>query len=91
MPKSKPVEPARKEPEVCILKMGKHNNVIEWREKMYTLATSEFGEVGTYFYTNVAFRYPFPHEMEFNPYYVEAVAPAAVVPAAPAEPVDNAL
>ena len=38
---------------------------------MYSLATEEFGEVGTNFYTNVAFQYPFPHEREYNPFYVE--------------------
>ena len=35
--------------------MGKNNNVIQWREEMYNLATEEFGEVGAYFYTNIAF------------------------------------
>ena len=51
---------------------------IQWREEMYNLATSEFGEVGTYFYTGVAYRYPYPHERDYNPFYVEAV-PAAPV------------
>jgi hypothetical protein len=29
--------------------MGKSNDVIQWREKMYNLGTEEYGEVGTYF------------------------------------------
>jgi Reverse transcriptase (RNA-dependent DNA polymerase)/Zinc knuckle len=77
MPKTKTVE-AAKEPEICILKMGKNNNVILWKESMYNMATELFGEVGTYFYTNVAYRYPFPHEREYNPFFVE---PALVGPA----------
>jgi hypothetical protein len=51
--------------------MGKSNNVIQRREEMYKLTTEEFGVVGTYFYTNVAFKYPFPHEREYNPFYAE--------------------
>jgi hypothetical protein len=71
MPKSKTVETVGKSPNTCILKMGKSNNVIPWREEMCKLATEEFGEVGTYFYTNVAFKYLFPHEREYNPFYAE--------------------
>ena len=85
MPKSKPVETV-KEPEICILRMGKHNNVVQWKESMYNLATELFGEVGTYFQTNVAYRYPYPHEREYNPYYVE---PVIVAPVAPAAAVDE--
>ena len=70
MPKTKTVE-AAKEPEICILKMGKNNNVILWKESMYNMATELFGEVGAYFYTNVAYRYPFPHEREYNPFFFE--------------------
>jgi hypothetical protein len=44
--------------------MGKSNNVIQWREKMNNLATEEFGEVGTYSFTNIAYKYPFPHQRE---------------------------
>jgi hypothetical protein len=50
MPKTKSVETGGKVPDTCILKMGRNNNVIQWREEMYNLATEEFGEVGTYFY-----------------------------------------
>ena len=71
MPKSKAVETAVKGAETIMLRMGKANNVIQWKEDMYSLATEEFGEVGTYFYTNVAYQYPFPHEREYNPFYVE--------------------
>jgi hypothetical protein len=84
MPKAKAAEAVKKVTNECILRMGKSNNVIEWREKMYTLATTEFGEVGTYFYTNVPFKYPYPHERDYNPYYVEIVAQPGVEPPAAA-------
>ena len=84
MPKAKAAEAVKKVSDECILRMGKSNNVIEWREKMYTLATTEFGEVGTYFYTNVPFKYPYPHERDYNPYYVEIVPQPGVEPPAPA-------
>jgi hypothetical protein len=77
MPKAKAVETAGKGPETILLKKGKANNVIQWREDMYNLATEEFGEVGTYFYTNVAYKYPFPHEREYNPFYVNPLEEAA--------------
>jgi hypothetical protein len=53
MPKPKPVETAVKGAVTIMLRMGKSNNVIQWKEDMYSLATEEFGEVGTYFYINV--------------------------------------
>jgi hypothetical protein len=65
MPKSKLVETV-KEPEICILRMGKHNNVVQCKESMYNLAT-ELGEVGTYFHTNVAYRYPIPTKGNTTP------------------------
>jgi hypothetical protein len=76
MLKPKSVETGTKVPDTCILKMGKGNNGIQWREEMYNIATEEFGEVGTYFYTNVAHQYPYPHEREYNPFYVEPAAEA---------------
>jgi hypothetical protein len=78
MPKLKSVETGGKWPDTCILKMGKSNNVIQWRDEMYNLATEEFGEVGTYFHTNVAYKYPFPHEREYNPFYVEPAEQAII-------------
>jgi hypothetical protein len=85
MPKMKAVETGTKT-DVCMLKMGKGNNIIQWRDEMYNLATEEFGEVGTFFITNVVHRYPIPHEREYNPYFVE---PVAAAPGAEAEDDDD--
>lgn len=68
MPKTKSVETV-KEPEIYILIMGKHNNVIQWRVCMYYLATELFGKVVTYFHTNVTYGYPYPYKSENNPFY----------------------
>jgi hypothetical protein len=46
MPKPKSVETGTKVPDTCILKMGKGNKVIQWREEMYNIATEE-GMSGT--------------------------------------------
>jgi hypothetical protein len=70
MPKCKAVETAGKGADI-MLRMGKANNVIQWKEDMYNLATEKFGEVGTYFYTNVA--HLFPHDREYNPFYFEPI------------------
>jgi hypothetical protein len=51
--------------------MAMSSYVIQWREEMYNVATERFRGVGTYFYTNVVFKYPFPHERECNLFYVE--------------------
>jgi hypothetical protein len=75
MPKPKAVETAVKGADTIMLRMGKANNVIQWKEDMNSLATEEFGEVGTY----VAYHYPFPHEREYNPFYVEPIVEAAAV------------
>jgi hypothetical protein len=77
MPEAKAVETAGKGPQTILLKMGKVNNVIQWREDMYNPATEEFGEVGTYFCTNVAYKYPFPHEREYNPFNVDPLEEAS--------------
>jgi hypothetical protein len=37
MPKAKAAEAGGKGPDTCMLKMGKSNNVIQWREEMYNL------------------------------------------------------
>jgi hypothetical protein len=85
MPKAKAVGTVGKVPDTTLLRMGKANNIIQWREDMYNLATEEFGEVGTYFYTNVAYKYPFPHERDYNPFYVEPVEEAITEEAEEAE------
>lgn len=71
MPKKSAV--AEKGPEVCILRMGKANNIIQWKDQMYILATGLYGTTGTFFNTNRSYAVPFPtketiiHYMEWRP------------------------
>ena len=59
-----------KSPEVCMLRMGKGNNVIQWREEMYNLTTGLYGSTGMFFNTNASYFHLFPHERDYNPTYV---------------------
>jgi hypothetical protein len=86
MPKAKAVETVGKVPDTTLLRMGKANNVIQWREDMYNLATEEFGEVGTYFYTNVGYKY---HERDYNPFYVKPVEETIIEEAEAVDEVDE--
>ena len=71
MPKAKAPAAAEKVPDVCILKMGRQNNVIQWRDEMYGLLTAKYGSTGSFLMTNVAYVNPLPHERDYNPFYVE--------------------
>ena len=42
-----------KEAEECILKIGKNNNVVQWRGEMQTATTKLYGMTGIFFTTNV--------------------------------------
>ena len=71
MPKAKTSAAAEKTPDVCILKMGRQNNIIQWRDEMYGILTTKYGATGSFLMTNVAYVNPMPHERDYNPYYVE--------------------
>ena len=47
MPKAKAPAAAEKVPDVCILKMGRQFNVIQWRDEMYGLLTAKYGSTGS--------------------------------------------
>ena len=73
MPPKKSVE-SDKSPDVCILRMGKANNVIQWREEMYNVTTGLYGSTVTIFNTNVSYFHPLPQERDYNPLHVPPVA-----------------
>jgi hypothetical protein len=57
--------------------MGKGNNVIQLREELYIHRYRSVLRCRNTLYTNFAYQYPYPHEREYNPFYVEP-APAVV-------------
>jgi hypothetical protein len=75
MPKNKIPAAAEKTSDVCILRMGRQNNIIQWRDEMYTLLTTKYGSTGSFLMTNVAYVNPMPHERDYNPFYVEPPVP----------------
>jgi hypothetical protein len=84
MPMKKSTE-VEKHSEECILRNGKMNNIIEWQDHMYNLATGLYGTTGMFFKTDVSYVHPFPHERDYNPAYVPpSIAVAAVANAEPA-------
>ena len=71
MPKAKTPAAAEKVQDGCILRMGRQNNIIQWRDEMYTLLTTKYGSTGSFLMTDVAYVNPLPHERDYNPFYVE--------------------
>lgn len=57
MPIKKTAEVDKAE-EGCILRNGKANNVIQWQDEMYTLATGLYGPMGMFFKTGVSYFHP---------------------------------
>ena len=51
----------------CILRTGKTNNVVVWRENMQTQVTMLYGMTGTFFTTNKRYVQPIPREEDYIP------------------------
>ena len=51
----------------CILRTGKSNNVVAWREHMQTQVTMLYGMTGTFFTTNRTYIQPIPREEDYVP------------------------
>ena len=68
----------------CILRIGKNNNVVQWREHMQTETTALYGLTGIFFTTNQRYTPPFPTEADYMPVFPpqeEGEAPHAALPA----------
>ena len=69
----------------CVLRIGKNNNVVQWREHMQTEITALYGLTGIFFTTNQRYIPPFPTEADYLPVFPpqgEGDAPHAALPAA---------
>ena len=51
----------------CILRMGRDNNVVLWRESTQTAVTMLYGMTGTFFTTNTRYIHPIPREVDYVP------------------------
>ena len=66
MPSKKHEEP-KIGAEPCILKIGRYNNVVQWREEMQDEACGLYGMTSMIFSTNASYVHRFPREEEYNP------------------------
>ena len=66
MPPKKQEEP-KSGTEACILKIGRYNNVVQWREEMQDQACALYGMTGMFFTTNASDFIPYPREEDYNP------------------------
>ena len=66
MPQKKPDE-GKSGADPCILRIGRYNNVVQWKEEMQTEATALYGMTGMFFTTNARYVHPFSREEEYNP------------------------
>ena len=66
MPPKKQEEP-KSAAEQCMLRIGRYNNVVQWREDMQNEACGLYGMTGTFFTTNKSYVHPYPREEDYNP------------------------
>ena len=66
MPPKKQEEP-KSGAEQCMLRIGRYNNVVQWREDMQNEACGLYGMTGTFFTTNKSYVHPYPREEDYNP------------------------
>ena len=62
-----------------MLKIGRHNNVVQWKEEMQNEACGLYGMTGMFFSTNKRYVQPYPREEDYDPTFqtVETDAPTA--------------
>ena len=63
MPPKKNAEQPKEKAE-CILRYGKHNNVVQWAEEMQIEIEAEYGSIGEFLTTNKSYVYPRVDEAE---------------------------
>ena len=56
-----------KEATVCILRLGKGNNVVSWNEELKSVIGSLYGATANFLQTNKRFTQPIPREEDYLP------------------------
>ena len=77
MPPKKSYDPKSDAPGGCILQIGKHYNIVLWKEELENEITGLYGKMGMFFITDERYIIPFPTEENYNPAYI-APMPALV-------------
>ena len=50
-----------------MIRLGKSNNIIQWRDEMHTTVTRLYGMTGTFFITNERYVEPLPRAEDYTP------------------------
>jgi hypothetical protein len=66
MPQKKASDPSKDAAE-CILRIGKNNNVVQWKEEIQNELTELYGLTAMFFTTNERYVQPFPREEDYIP------------------------
>ena len=66
MPQKK-LEDASSGAVTCILKIGRYNNVVQWKEEMQDEACGLYGMTGMFFTTNESYYHPLPRAEDYVP------------------------
>ena len=53
-----------------MLKFGRYNNVVQWREDMQNEACGLYGMTGTFYTTNKSSVHLYPREEDYNPTFL---------------------
>ena len=69
-PKKAAVAAVKSEPR-CILQFGRENNVIEWREAIYNIATGLYGTTGMFFHLNRSYKFPPIQLRDYHPNFLD--------------------
>ena len=49
-----------------MLRIGRYNNVLQWREDMHNEACGLYGMTGMFLTTNKSYVHPYPREEDYN-------------------------
>ena len=66
MPQKKASDPSKDATE-CILRIGKNNNVVQWKEEIQNELTELYGLTAMFFTTNERYVQPFSREEDYIP------------------------
>jgi hypothetical protein len=64
MPQKKAIEQGKDAAE-CILRIGKNNNIVQWKEEIQNKLTELYGLTAMFFTTNERYVQPFPREEDY--------------------------
>ena len=74
MPPKKAAVAAEKSTNGCILRCGRENKAVEWREEMYNITTGLYGSTGMFSHLNRSYKFPVIQLRDYHPAHADPVA-----------------